>query len=161
MVSVCPFPVSPAAELLENRLLEKRLLDHRISPEIQEYRETSIHSISLIYGAHLSEFHSRRCVASSQDYTLPNTTVKHRIRQSSSGEHYMSVAPDMSSVKWAAAQKAHRQKFRGAAAYASAALADPHARVYYRERAAQEKERPYNLALSDGFKGIDPLKKKK
>jgi hypothetical protein len=81
------------------------------------------------------------------------------IRQSSSGEHYMSVAPDMSEVKWSAAQKAHRQKFREAVAYARAALADPQARVYYRERAAQEKKRPYNLALSDGFKGIDPLKK--
>ena len=77
MVSVCPFPVSPAVELLENRLLENRLLDHRSSPEVQEYRETSIHSFSLIYGAHLSEFHSCGCMASSQDYALLNTTVKH------------------------------------------------------------------------------------
>jgi hypothetical protein len=74
-------------------------------------------------------------------------------RRSVSGRLYTSRTPDMSRVQWSPAQQAQREKFRQATAYAKAALADPQLRVHYQERAAQEKRRPYDLAVSDGFKG--------
>ena len=80
------------------------------------------------------------------------------IRRFRSGKYFMSPAPDMSKVKPSPAQLANRQKFKEAAAYARAALADPQAGAYYRERAAQENKLPFKLAMSDGCKGIDRLK---
>ncbi|HEU0295641.1 MAG TPA: hypothetical protein VFR47_23070 [Anaerolineales bacterium] len=80
-------------------------------------------------------------------------------RRSVSGRIYMSLTPDMSRVQWSPAQQAHRQKFRQAIAYARAALADPQLRAHYQERAAQENSRPYDLAVSDAFKGRNLLEK--
>ena len=80
------------------------------------------------------------------------------IRRAASGKYYLSRVPDMSKVKASPAQRAHRQKFKQAAAYAKAALADPQVGEYYRSRAEQENKRARNLALSDGYHGIDRLK---
>ena len=79
-------------------------------------------------------------------------------RRSVSGRLYMSRTPDMSGVQWSPAQKAQRQKLQQASAYARAALADPQLRAHYQERAAKENSRPYNLAISDAFKGRNLLK---
>lgn len=80
-------------------------------------------------------------------------------RRSVSGRIYISRTPDMSRVQWSPAQQAHRQKFKLATAYAKAALADPQLRTHYEERAAQENRRPYDLAVSDAFKGRNLLEK--
>lgn len=58
-------------------------------------------------------------------------------RTSPSGKVYLSRCPDMSRFKWSKAQKAHRQRFKEAHAYAQAAM-----------------------ALFDYFKGKDLLAKK-
>ena len=78
-------------------------------------------------------------------------------RRSVSGRIYMSRTPDMSGVQWSLAQLAQRQKLQRASAYARAALANPQLRAHYQERAAQENSRPYNLAISDAFKGRNLL----
>lgn len=74
------------------------------------------------------------------------------------GEQTISKPPDMSKVKWSAAQVEHRQKFRRAVAYAHAALADDQVRALYVEEAAQNGKRPFDLAVSDYFKGRNLLK---
>jgi hypothetical protein len=53
------------------------------------------------------------------------------------------------------AQKTQRQSFRLAAAYVSAALADPELRAYYQEIARQQGKRPRDVAFSDYMKGND------
>jgi hypothetical protein len=73
------------------------------------------------------------------------------------GKQVVSRKPDMSRVKWSAAQKAHRLKFRRAVAYARAAMADEAARAIYEREAAQKGKRPFDLAVSDYFKGRDLL----
>jgi hypothetical protein len=80
-------------------------------------------------------------------------------RRSVSGRLYTSRTPDMSRVQWSPAQQAQREKFRQATAYAKAALADPQLQAHYQERAARENRRPYDLAVSDGFKGRNLLQK--
>ena len=69
-------------------------------------------------------------------------------RRTHTGEVILSKIPDMSKVKWSKAQKAHRQRFRKAVAYAKAALA------------AKMNKRPFDMAVSDYFKGNDLLSKK-
>jgi hypothetical protein len=76
------------------------------------------------------------------------------------GKTYVSQRPDMSNVKWSEAQKAHRQRFKEASAYARAALADPDVRAVYEKRATEENRAPYRVALSDYLKGNDLLAKK-
>ena len=51
----------------------------------------------------------------------------------------------------------HRQRFRRAVAYAQAALADEKVRAVYAEEAAQKGKRPFDLAVSDYFKGRNLL----
>ena len=53
------------------------------------------------------------------------------------------------------AQKTHRQSFKLAIAYVSAALADPALRAYYQEMARQQGKRPRDVACSDYMKGND------
>jgi hypothetical protein len=65
--------------------------------------------------------------------------------------------PDMSKVKWSKAQKAHRQRFKEAVAYAHAALADAKVRAKYEKEAAQKGRRPFELAVSDYFHGKNLL----
>lgn len=50
------------------------------------------------------------------------------------------------------AQKAHRQHFKEAVAYAKAAMADPDMWAIYEKRAAKEHSIPYRVALSDYLK---------
>lgn len=73
------------------------------------------------------------------------------------GQQTVMKTPDMSKVKWSAAQKASRQRFKAAIAYAKAAMADPHARAVYEKRAAEENRRPFQTAVSDYLKGVDLL----
>lgn len=66
--------------------------------------------------------------------------------------------PDMSNVQWSPAQQAHRQRFKQAVAYAQSAMADPEVRARYEQEAAAKGKRPFDLAVSDYFKGRDLLK---
>jgi len=78
-------------------------------------------------------------------------------RRSHTGEMSITKLPDMSKVKWSQAQKAHRQRFKQAVAYAKAAMAEPTVRAVYAETAAQMNKRPLDMAVSDYFKGNDLL----
>jgi hypothetical protein len=80
-------------------------------------------------------------------------------RRSHTGEAQVAMAPDMSGVKWSEAQKAHRQRFKQAVAYARTAMADPQVRAAYERMAAQNHKRPFDMAVSDYFKGKDLLAK--
>ncbi len=46
-------------------------------------------------------------------------------RRTHTGELIITKSPDISKVKWSPAQKAHRQRFKKAVAYARAAMAEP------------------------------------
>jgi hypothetical protein len=81
-------------------------------------------------------------------------------KRSPSGETIMTKRPDMSAVKWSPAQKAHRQRFKQASAYAKAAMADPATRALYEKKAAKAGKRPRDLAISDFFKGKNLITKK-
>ena len=80
-------------------------------------------------------------------------------RRSHTGEAQLSTVPDMSRVKWSAAQQAHRQRFKQAVAYARAAMADVQVRARYEQDAIIKGKRPFDLAVSDYFKGEDLLNK--
>lgn len=81
------------------------------------------------------------------------------IRRSRTGKFYLAKLPDMSKLKWSDAQKAHRQRFKEAVAYAKAAMADPQVRARYEDRAASENRTPFSTAVSDYFKGVNLLEK--
>ena len=74
------------------------------------------------------------------------------------GEQTVSKSPAMSKVQWSPAQVEHRQRFRRAVAYAHAALAEPKVRAIYEREAEAKGMRPFDLAVSDYFKGRDLLK---
>ena len=80
-------------------------------------------------------------------------------RRTHTGEVILSKVPDMSRVKWSKAQKAHRQRFKKAVVYARAAMAEPKVRVVYEKMAAKMNKRPFDMAVSDYFKGNDLLSK--
>ena len=77
------------------------------------------------------------------------------------GETIVSKYPDMSNVTWSPAQEQHRQRFKRAIAYAKTAMANPDVRAVYEKRAAEKDNRPFQMAVSDYFKGIDLLSEKK
>ena len=79
-------------------------------------------------------------------------------RQSHTGEMSVTKLPDMSNVEWSAAQKAHRERFKQAVAYSKAAMAEPKVRRKYEKEAAKKNKRPFDLAVSDYFKGRNLLK---
>jgi len=81
-------------------------------------------------------------------------------RQFPNGDIIVSKAPDMSAVEWSPAQQAHRQRFKTAIAYAKAAMADPHVSAIYETQAATQNKRPFQIAVSDYFKGNDLLLEK-
>lgn len=81
-------------------------------------------------------------------------------KRSPQGETIVTRRPDMSNVKWSPAQQAQRQRFKEASAYAKAALATPELRLEYERMANEQNKRPWDLAVSDYFKGNDLLKKK-
>ena len=60
---------------------------------------------------------------------------------------------DMSNVEWSEAQKEHRQRMKAAVAYAHAAQSDPKVWQHYQVEAAKQGKKPFNLAISDYFKG--------
>jgi hypothetical protein len=81
-------------------------------------------------------------------------------RLSHNGEVSMYEAPDMSKVVWSQAQKAQRQNFAKASAYATLAIQDPEIRQFYVEMAKKRKKnkrRPGDMAVSDYFQGNDLL----
>ena len=78
-------------------------------------------------------------------------------RRSHTGEMSLIKLADMSNVTWSGAQQAHRQRFREAVAYAKAAMAVPEVRAIYEKSAAEKHKRPFDLAVSDYFKGRNLL----
>jgi len=82
------------------------------------------------------------------------------IRRMPNGDVIASKSPDMSQVQWSEAQQAHRQRFKAAIAYAKAAMAEPDVRASYEKLAAKQGKRPFDLAVSDYFKGNNLLSKK-
>jgi len=76
------------------------------------------------------------------------------------GNMIITKRPDMSKVKWSKAQKAQRQRFKQAVAYARAALAEPKVRARYEKMAAKQQKRAWDVAVSDYFKGNDLVSKK-
>jgi hypothetical protein len=66
----------------------------------------------------------------------------------------------VSKVKWSKAQKAHRQRFQQAIAYARQAMADAKARPHYEKAAKKTGRRPFRIAVSDFFAGKNLLEKK-
>ncbi len=80
-------------------------------------------------------------------------------RLSHNGETSAYPRPDMSRVKWSAAQQAHRERFAEASAYARAAIADPAIRAIYVQMSMEKKgnKRPYDTALSDYYQNRNNL----
>lgn len=76
------------------------------------------------------------------------------------GKQTISKAPDMSNVTWSQAQVEHRQRFKRAVAYARAAMAESSVRGRYEKEALQKGKRPFDLAVSDYFKGRNLLREK-
>ncbi len=74
-------------------------------------------------------------------------------RRSHTGEVSLIKLADMSNVEWSDAQKAHRQRFKEAVAYAKAAMSEPKTRRHYEKEASQKNKRPFDLAVSEYFKG--------
>jgi hypothetical protein len=80
-------------------------------------------------------------------------------RLTHTGKIIVTQSPDMSRVKWSKAQKEHRQRFKRAVAYAKAAMADQQVRTVYEKMAAKKHKRPFDMAVSDYFKGNNLLTK--
>ena|SRR5690349_2132934 len=80
-------------------------------------------------------------------------------RRSHNGKTSTYKTPDMSHVKWSAAQVAHRERMAEAFAYGSAAIADPQLRSYYVQMSLERKgnERPFDMAVSDYCAGNNLL----
>jgi hypothetical protein len=78
-------------------------------------------------------------------------------RRSHTGEMSLIKVADMSQVKWSKAQKAHRQRFKKAVAYAKTAMVEPEVRAKYEKAAIKAGKRPFDLAVSDYFKGKNLL----
>jgi hypothetical protein len=79
-------------------------------------------------------------------------------RRSHTGRMTLIKLADMSKVTWSDAQQVHRQRFKEAVAYAKAAMAEPKVRAVYEKTAAKQGKRPFDLAVSDYFKGRNLLK---
>ena len=80
-------------------------------------------------------------------------------RTSPNGQVSLYVRPDMSHVKWSAAQVAQRERFAEASAYAKAATAHPRIRAIYEQMSLERNQtrRSYDMALSDYSKGNNLL----
>jgi hypothetical protein len=85
-------------------------------------------------------------------------------RRAHNGKISVYPVPDMSRVKWSNAQRDHRENFREAVLYASAAIADPEIRLVYVQMAIEnhrDPRRPYHMAFQDYYyQGNDLLWKK-
>jgi hypothetical protein len=78
-------------------------------------------------------------------------------RRGAGGKIHIMKMPNMSKVKWSPAQKEHRKRFKLAVAYAHRAMADDRVHAIYLKEAEQKGKRPFDLAVSDYFKGRDLL----
>jgi hypothetical protein len=76
------------------------------------------------------------------------------------GKQTLMKTPDMSRVKWSKAQKASRQRFGEAIAYAKQAMADSEVRGHYEKVAKKAGRQPFRVAVSDFFEGKNLLEKK-
>jgi hypothetical protein len=76
------------------------------------------------------------------------------------GKQTVIKTPEMSKVKWSGAQKAIRERFREAIAYARAAMADPKVRAYYQKVAKKANRQPFCVAVSYFCAGKNLLKSK-
>ena len=78
------------------------------------------------------------------------------LRLCHTGETQFARVPNMSRVKWSKAQKEHRLKVKDAVIYAQMAMRNPEFKAYYLEMAAKRNSRrPFDMAVSDYFKGED------
>ncbi|HSJ86963.1 MAG TPA: hypothetical protein VK909_07110 [Anaerolineales bacterium] len=75
------------------------------------------------------------------------------------GKQTVMKTPDMSRVKWSKAQKANRERFRKAIAYARRAMADPTVRVHYETAGKETGRQPFRVAVSDYYAGKNLLEK--
>jgi len=73
------------------------------------------------------------------------------------GKQTISKVPDLSRVEGSPAQGEHRERFWRAVAYARSAMAEADVRAVYEQEAAQQGKRPFELAVSDYFKGRNLL----
>ena len=76
------------------------------------------------------------------------------------GKQTIMKTPDMSKVKWSKAQKANRERFAQAIAYARQAMADPEVRAHYEKVGKKADRQPFRVAVSDFCAGKDLLEKK-
>ena len=75
------------------------------------------------------------------------------------GKQTVIKTPDMSRVKWSKAQKANRERFRKAIAYARRAMADLTVRVHYETAGKETGRQPFRVAVSDYYAGKNLLEK--
>ena len=73
------------------------------------------------------------------------------------GKQTVMQTPDMSRVKWSKAQKANRQRFAKAIAYAHAPMADPKVGSHYEKLGKKAGRQPFRVAVSDFLVGKDLL----
>ena len=76
------------------------------------------------------------------------------------GKQTAMKTPDMSNVKWSKAQKAKRERFAEAIAYARAAMADPEVRAQYETLGKKAGRQPFRVAVSDFLAGKNLLESK-
>ena len=76
------------------------------------------------------------------------------------GKQTLMKTPDMSKVKWSEAQKASRERFAEAIAYARQAMADPKIRAQYEKLGKKANRQPFRVAVSDFLAGKNLLEKK-
>ena len=65
--------------------------------------------------------------------------------------------PTMPTEKSSEAQKAHRQRFKEAVAYAKVALAEPKVYLQYQEQAKRQNRSAWAVAVADYFHGKNML----
>jgi hypothetical protein len=75
------------------------------------------------------------------------------------GKQTLMKTPDMSKVKWSEAQKANRERFGEAIAYARQAMADPKVRAHYEKLGKKANRQPFRVAVSDFCAGKNLLEK--
>ena len=81
-------------------------------------------------------------------------------RKSKKGEAIVARRPQKLDTEPSPAQKAQRERFKLANAYAKAALADPVLRAVYEEIAAEQGLSVFAAARADYFKGKDSFARK-
>ena len=74
-------------------------------------------------------------------------------KRTRNGQTIVCQRPRKSNAEPSPAQKAQRERFKLAGAYAKAALADPDLRAFYEERAEKEGQSAFALARTDYFDG--------